>query len=80
VSDYKTSQCKGCGREIVWGEDEGGRKIPLDPRPAVYVVVRKTPTGTELLAKRTSQAMVSHFVTCTAANKFSGSKKTNAPA
>lgn len=77
------STCRGCGREIIWGTTEDGKKIPLDPRAAVYVLGPKAigdsdrygETRGDQIVKRTTLAMVSHFVTCSAANKFSGSNK-----
>lgn len=73
------SYCRGCNREIVWGTTEDGKKIPLDPRAPVYVSIRQDASG-DLLIKRTSMSMVSHFATCSAANRFSGSNKAKAPA
>ena len=62
------TSCKGCGREIVWAEDDKGTKIPLDPRAPVYQVV-------DGVAVRNTKAMVSHFATCSQANRFSGSRR-----
>ena len=30
------ANCRGCGKEIVWGVLPGGKKIPLDPKPPTY--------------------------------------------
>ena len=69
------SVCKGCGKEIVWGTTEEGKKIPLDPRPPVY---RKLAiVNGELTVDRVDFALVSHFATCSKANDFSSSKKTD---
>jgi len=62
--------CK-CGKRIVWAVTADGKKIPLDPAPAVYEVDTVNPTTCE----RTKTAMVSHFATCPKANDFSGSRK-----
>ena len=66
------NQCRGCGKEIVWGETADGKKIPLDPRAPVYGIV--TIRGQSEIV-RTTLAMVSHFATCPKANDFSASKK-----
>lgn len=70
------AKCKGCGKEIVWGVTEDGKKIPLDPRPPVYRwTSHGVPrVGNERIA-RDKNAMVTHFATCKAADQFSGSKK-----
>jgi hypothetical protein len=78
------STCRGCGREIVWGTTEDGKKIPLDPRAAVYMLgPRKIDDGDhadgDQIVKRTTLALVSHFATCAKANQFSGSNKTKGP-
>lgn len=69
-----TSPCKGCGKPIVWGETDDGKKIPLDPKPPVYTVVW---TARKITCSRSPREvfMVSHFATCPEANRFSGSKK-----
>lgn len=77
------STCRGCGREIVWGTTEDGKKIPLDPRAPVYTLGPKKigdnpafgESDGDQLVKRTSLAMVSHFATCPKANDFSGGRR-----
>lgn len=62
------SHCRGCGKKVVWGIDEKGHKIPLDPVPPVYDAAIGT-NGTALVY-RLKDAMVSHFATCRRANDF----------
>jgi len=74
----KRSKCKGCGKEIVWGTTQNGKKIPLDPKPPVYFY--REPTGGMFEIKkfdtvRHESCMVSHFATCSKANDFSASRK-----
>ena len=67
---YETGgTCKGCGKPIIWGTDPEGKRIPLDPRPPVYMV---EPSGK---CRRVSNAMVTHFATCPKAAEFSGKGK-----
>ena len=66
--------CEGCGRPIIWAETEDGKRIPLDPRPAVYMTTGFS-GGTTVRAERTKEALVSHFNVCPAANEFSGKGK-----
>lgn len=72
------AQCKGCGKEMVWGITGTGKKIPLDPGPAIYRVVELNGVAKnegEAFVERIPGAMVSHFATCPKAADFSGSKK-----
>ena len=79
TTKLKTSPCKGCGAPIVWAVMDG-KRIPLDPRPAVYTVtgdigdskgetrcVRavETDDGVSIAA-----SMVSHFITCPNREQF----------
>ena len=67
----KTTPCRGCGKPIIWAVSGlERRRIPLDPRPPVYVVGEGV--DGEVVASRMDLAMVSHFATCPAANLFSG--------
>jgi len=68
------SKCKGCGKEIVWGQTMDGKKIPLDPKPPVYRLAGNNEDGTQYVS-RDKQAMVTHFATCSAASQFSGRNK-----
>lgn len=65
----KQATCRGCGRPIIWGVTGDGKKIPLDPKPAVYGVVEDEGNA---LATRMEGAMVTHFATCPKASDFSG--------
>jgi len=70
----KKGKCRGCGKEIIWGENaDTGRPVPLDPTPPVYHVV-ELPNG-KVMAHRDKHSMVTHFATCPDANKFSGRGK-----
>jgi len=70
------SVCRGCGKSIDWGVTPEGKKIPLDPSAPVYVITERSsrPDGSWGV-QRTQDAMVSHFITCPDANRFSGSKR-----
>ncbi len=57
-----TPRCGRCGRKIVWGVDEGGTMIPLDPTPAVYEIKQRR--NTKAYIERNRNAMVIHFATC----------------
>lgn len=66
--------CDGCGRPIIWAETKDGTRIPLDPRPAVYLTVGWK-DGTISKVERLREALVTHFATCQKANEFSGEGK-----
>lgn len=68
------SACRGCGKDIVWGVTEEGKKIPLDPTPPVYQYAGDS-VADKPSAIRHKNCMVSHFTTCPKANQFSGGKK-----
>jgi len=70
-------ECKGCGKPIIWGVTSPGKAVPLDPAPPVYHVVADSASKSGFSAIRLAREnhMVSHFATCTHANDFSGSKK-----
>lgn len=71
------SNCKGCGKKIVWGIDENGKTIPLDPAPPIYMLACMTTRGQEVTRAPRNEYMVSHFSTCAKANDFSSSRQTN---
>ncbi len=67
------SKCRGCGKEIVWGVTDEGKKIPLDPSAPVYYVSDEkvdTPQGPTAKIERERSSMVSHFKTCPKASDF----------
>jgi len=65
----RESPCKGCGKPIVWATTRDGKKIPLDAKPPVY---RVTEVDDLVWCDRVTDVMVSHFVTCKEAHRFSG--------
>ncbi len=66
------SECKGCGKKIIWGQTAEGKKIPLDAVAPVYNVIVGN-SGDERLEHivRAESAYVSHFATCPDDNRFS---------
>lgn len=69
MTQFKTSPCRGCGAPIVWGKTDEGTRVPLDPKPPVYRV-REDLGGYAI--ERVEATFVSHFATCSSANRFSG--------
>jgi hypothetical protein len=65
--------CRGCGKPIVWGLTPDNKRIPLDPRPPVYLAVELA-DGT-VSCDRIKDGMVSHFATCPKAAEFSRGRK-----
>lgn len=77
-------KCKGCGKTIIWGMTEDGKKIPLDPAPPVYTLSGfASPVDSrysEVARAKRTDFMVSHFATCPQADRFSANKKLVPPA
>ena len=72
------SECKGCGREIIWGQTPIGSMIPLDPRAPIYRILKRDASGTAQIKhveKDVAEIYVTHFATCPKASEFSRSKK-----
>lgn len=67
ASTMSGGRCQGCGKRIVWGETKDGARVPLDPVPPVYKFVNGYLERVD--------ASVSHFATCSVANKFSRGNK-----
>jgi hypothetical protein len=65
------SICRGCQKKIIWITTPDGKRVPLDPVPAIYEVDPVNPT----IGERTKSAMVSHFATCPNASDFSGKNR-----
>lgn len=66
------AQCKGCGKPIIWGVTDDGKRIPLDPKPPVYQLLGGDGGRT---FRATGGFFVSHFATCPKANDFSSNRK-----
>lgn len=70
MAEFQTTNCKGCGRPIVWATNpKTGKKVPLDPSAQVYHV-RNVDGRIECLQDERPTVMVNHFQTCADANKF----------
>lgn len=73
------SNCRGCGRPIVWGVTAEGKKIPLEAKHAYVDVNSMYPMGQDdfVVTKNSGPepVWISHFLTCRNANDFSSSKK-----
>ncbi len=68
----RKSVCRGCGKNIVWAVTADGKRLPLDPVPAVYSTTTKNGVTT---AARERRSMVLHHVTCPNVSQFSGKNR-----
>lgn len=66
----KTTQCKGCGRKVIFAKDEEGKTQILDAVSPVYSTDTTFVDGT-ITVVRDRDAFVSHFITCPDRAKFS---------
>lgn len=69
----KQTNCKGCGKPIIFVNNKAGKLVPLDVRAPVYEV-KKDFSGSEV-CDLVENIYVSHFATCPKANDFSSSRK-----
>lgn len=65
------SKCRRCEKKIVWGLNEQGKPIPMDPVPACYMVTGTDAQGQRFISRQPN-VMVTHFATCPFASDFSG--------
>lgn len=70
------SICK-CGKRIVWGLLEDGKRVPLDPIPSIYTYDEQTSRSTRV---KFAAVYVSHFSTCREAYKPKGERAWDKPA
>ena len=68
--------CKGCGKRIIFAENEDGAMVPLDPSPPCYELqvqheASNAGYSSKLVAVRRETTYVSHYVTCPKADQFS---------
>lgn len=70
--DTPISNCRGCGKKIVWAETQEGKKVPLDPSPPVYMLMRFHNDKNEWVYRcdKAGSVFVNHFSTCSKANEF----------
>lgn len=66
------SRCQGCGKKVVFAEDDNGKTQILDAVAPVYHVSKDQ---TRCIRAEKGKFMVSHFSTCPKADQFSKSKK-----
>jgi len=66
VTALPTSECKLCGKPVVWAEGKlatgAPAKLPLDAKAPCYVVTRKFMSS--IGCERASEAMVLHHAVC----------------
>lgn len=65
----KTSKCKGCGAEILWGKTVAGKNMPLDKKPVVMWVF----TGTRHMGGELIEAVnvyQPHWANCPKSSEF----------
>lgn len=79
--DYAKAKCRGCNKMVIWGVDDKGNVVPLDPVAPVYTLsgfpAAKGLAGhkpaAEIARAKRDEFMVSHFATCPKASQFSRS-------
>ena len=73
------SQCRGCGREIIWLHMRSGKHMPVDPEPVFVAGDGKdtfitdegeTIRGTASEMDTGTVGFVPHWATCPAAEQF----------
>lgn len=64
------SQCKGCGREIVWAKGPNGKLLPLEKATAYELDGRNA-----IRIDSFHGPFISHYLTCPKANEFSGKSR-----
>ena len=73
------SQCRGCGREIIWLRMNSGKYMPVDPKPVLVAGDGKdtfitdegeTITGTASKTDTGTVGFVPHWATCPEAGRF----------
>ena len=72
----------GCGREIDWGIDPDGKRIPLTRGAPIYVVEHFDKESGAYAVRKVEPGSyrVSHFATCPNASNFSASAPKRNPA
>ncbi len=64
-----------CGQKMAFGiEEETGKKIPIDPKAAVYRLIREDEEGRPIV-RRDRSCAVNHYATCTKRDHFTGKTK-----
>ena len=79
--DVPVSECRGCKKKIVWAETQDGKKIPLDPSPPVYMLMRFKDQNDKWVYRcdKGGTVFVSHWATCPEAYKAEGERAWEKP-
>jgi hypothetical protein len=76
---YVTRPCRGCGKQVLFvaavAKDGKRVTVPLDPVAPVYVRLQDGEGGSFWAQDTSRELLVSHFATCSQANRFSGSAR-----
>lgn len=73
----ETTNCRGCGRKVIFAVDENGTRQILDAVSPCYVIDEhvphesQPPTQNAARCVRSRTAYVSHFITCPERAQFS---------
>lgn len=63
-----TSNCRGCGAQIVWAETDAGKRMPIDAKGEKRFTM--TTTGPARYRVSMIETFTSHFATCPKAEHF----------
>lgn len=70
MASHKTTTCRSCGAEIIWAWTSAGRRMPVDAKPEIRIVLRPGDPPSAGPRAGTIATHTSHFATCPDAGRW----------